>query len=91
MPLNEMNFEKKDISGFLFQYPDTDGSIICQQKVIESAKKFGVSRINVLALILILLYLFSYFAKDYSSLCYGYTVVVFAQVSKRDRCRDSSW
>lgn len=41
MPLNEMNFEKKDISGFLFQYPDTDGSIICQQKVIENAKKFG--------------------------------------------------
>ena len=46
MPLNEMNFGKKDISGFLFQYPDTDGSIICQQKVIENAKKFGVSRIN---------------------------------------------
>lgn len=46
MPLSEMNFEKKDISGFMFQYPDTDGSVVCQQKVIENAKKFGVSSFN---------------------------------------------
>lgn len=42
MPLSEMSFEKKDISGFLFQYPDTDGSILSLENVIENAKKYGV-------------------------------------------------
>jgi glycine dehydrogenase len=37
--LSEMNFDKKDIAGFLFQYPDTDGSIENIQQVIQTAKK----------------------------------------------------
>jgi glycine cleavage system pyridoxal-binding protein P len=34
-----MNFENKDVSGFLFQYPDTDGSIENIEEIIQSAKK----------------------------------------------------
>ena len=41
--LNEMNFEDKKVSGFLFQYPDTDGSITNLEEVIAKAKKSGVS------------------------------------------------
>jgi hypothetical protein len=37
-----MNFESKDIAGFLFQYPDTDGSVGTYESVIKSAKYFGV-------------------------------------------------
>lgn len=37
-----MNFDGKDISGFLFQYPDTDGSIMNCENVIQNAKKNGV-------------------------------------------------
>lgn len=43
MPLNEMKFDGKDVSGFLFQYPDTDGSIQNYESVIGNAKKFGVN------------------------------------------------
>lgn len=42
MPLSEMKFDSKDVAGFLFQYPDTDGSILCQKNIIDNAKKFGV-------------------------------------------------
>lgn len=36
--LNEMNFDNKDVSGFLFQYPDTDGSIENLEAIIQRAK-----------------------------------------------------
>lgn len=36
--VDQMNFEKKDVSGFLFQYPDTEGSICDIAEVIEKAK-----------------------------------------------------
>ena len=39
----ETDFSNKDISGILFQYPDTEGSIMDFTKVIESAQKHGVS------------------------------------------------
>jgi glycine dehydrogenase len=42
MKLDEMHFEKKDISGFLFQYPDTEGSITNLEHVIKKAKESGV-------------------------------------------------
>jgi glycine cleavage system pyridoxal-binding protein P len=38
-----MNFDGKDIAGFLFQYPDTNGTIENCEAVIEKAKKNGVS------------------------------------------------
>ena len=37
-----MNFDGKDITGFLFQYPDTEGSIENLENVIAKAKKNGV-------------------------------------------------
>ncbi len=40
--LSEMNFDSKDIAGFLFQYPNTDGNIENLESVIEKAKKNGV-------------------------------------------------
>lgn len=39
-----MKFDAKDVSGFLFQYPDTDGSIANYESVIQNAKKHGVTR-----------------------------------------------
>ena len=42
-----MNFDKKDISGFLFQYPDTDGSIVNVEDVIKKAKQNGVILANL--------------------------------------------
>lgn len=47
MNLSEMNFEAKDISGFLFQYPDTDGTIQNIENVIKKAKQFGVRFFSV--------------------------------------------
>lgn len=40
--LSKMNFSNKDVAGFLFQYPDTDGSIENLESVIQTAKKNGV-------------------------------------------------
>ena len=37
-----MDFSKKDISGFLFQYPDTEGSIESLEEFIGKAKSYGV-------------------------------------------------
>ena len=37
-----VDFSKKDISGILFQYPDTEGNIMDFTKVVENAHKFGV-------------------------------------------------
>lgn len=42
MPLGEMKFDAKDISGFIFQYPDTEGSIHNIESIIQTAKKNGV-------------------------------------------------
>jgi len=39
-----MDFSKKDVSGFLFQYPDTEGSIENLEEFISKAKSFGVRR-----------------------------------------------
>lgn len=38
----EIDFSKKDISGIIFQYPDTEGSIMDFTKVVDKAHKFGV-------------------------------------------------
>lgn len=38
----EVDFSKKDICGVLFQYPDTEGSVMDFTKVVESAKSNGV-------------------------------------------------
>lgn len=54
--LNEMNFSKKDVSGFLFQYPDTDGTISNLENIIKTAKNNGtisVCATDLLALCLI--------------------------------------
>ena len=37
-----IDFSKKDISGIIFQYPDTEGNIMDFTKVVENAHKFGV-------------------------------------------------
>ena len=39
----ETDFSGKDISGVLFQYPDTEGSIMDFSNLTQEAKKFGVS------------------------------------------------
>ena len=39
----EIDFSKKDISGIILQYPDTEGNIMDFTKVVEQAHKFGVS------------------------------------------------
>ena len=39
----ETDFSKGDISGVLFQYPDTEGSVLDFEKVVEKAQKHGVS------------------------------------------------
>ncbi len=41
--LDEMDFSKGDVSGFLFQYPDTDGSIVNVEDVIKKAKSANVT------------------------------------------------
>lgn len=54
--LNEMNFDKKDVSGFMFQYPDTEGSISRLETQIANAKKNGtivVCATDLLALCLL--------------------------------------
>jgi glycine dehydrogenase len=54
--LNEMNFSKKNISGFLFQYPDTEGSINTIENTISQAKQNGtlsVCATDLLALCLL--------------------------------------
>ena len=40
----ETDFSKEDISGVLFQYPDTEGSVADYTRVVEEAKKYGVRR-----------------------------------------------
>ena len=37
-----MDFGHRDIAGFLFQYPDTEGSIVNIECVIEAAKRSNV-------------------------------------------------
>lgn len=54
--LSQMNFGSKDISGFLFQYPDTDGSLLDLESVIKTAKDNGtvpVAATDLLSLCLI--------------------------------------
>ena len=41
LPVSEMNFDAKDISGFIFQYPDTDGSVLDLEQTIQKAKQNG--------------------------------------------------
>ena len=40
--VNEMDFSQDDVSGFLFQYPDTEGSIDTIHQVIQKAKDHNV-------------------------------------------------
>ena len=42
----ETDFSGKDISGVLFQYPDTEGSIMDFSNLTQEAKQFGVSSID---------------------------------------------
>ena len=44
--VDEMNFDNKDVAGFIFQYPDTDGSIVNIEDVIQNAKKNKVNTKN---------------------------------------------
>ena len=37
-----IDFSNKDISGILFQYPDTEGNVMDFTKVVENAHKYGV-------------------------------------------------
>ena len=39
----ETDFSKEDISGVLFQYPDTEGSVADYTRVVDEAKKYGAS------------------------------------------------
>ncbi len=39
----EADFSKGDISGVLFQYPDTEGSVHDFSQMVERAKKHGVT------------------------------------------------
>ena len=38
----ETDFSGKDISGVLFQYPDTEGNVMDFANLAQEAKKFGV-------------------------------------------------
>ncbi len=38
----ETDFSKKDISGILFQYPDTEGNIMDFTNLVQEAQKYGV-------------------------------------------------
>ena len=54
--LADMKFDSKDITGFLFQYPDTDGSLLNLENVIKNAKDNGtvpVAATDLLSLCLI--------------------------------------
>lgn len=39
----EMDFSGKDVSGVLFQYPNTDGNVYDYVEFIERAHSYGVS------------------------------------------------
>lgn len=41
MPLADMDFSGQNVSGFIFQYPDTEGSIVNVEDIIADAKKNG--------------------------------------------------
>ena len=41
----DVDFSGKDISGVLFQYPDTEGSIMDFEGVVKEAQKYGVSHV----------------------------------------------
>ena len=43
----ETDFSKKDISGVLFQYPDTEGSILDFEGVVKEAQKYGVGNSRI--------------------------------------------
>ena len=42
MPVDQMDFSKKDVSGVIFQYPDTTGNICDPSTLIARAKENGV-------------------------------------------------
>lgn len=41
---DEMDFTNRDVSGVLFQYPDTEGSIYNFSDLVEAAHDNGVRR-----------------------------------------------
>ena len=42
LPIEKMDFSKKDVSGVIFQYPDTTGNICDPSGLIARAKDNGV-------------------------------------------------
>lgn len=42
LPIDKMDFSKKDVAGVIFQYPDTTGNIIDPSQFIARAKDSGV-------------------------------------------------
>jgi glycine dehydrogenase len=48
LSLDNMDFKSKDVSGFVFQYPDTEGSITNIENIIKTAKEYGVINFSVI-------------------------------------------
>ncbi len=42
LPIDKMDFSKKDVAGVIFQYPDTTGNISDPSNFIARAKEHGV-------------------------------------------------
>ena len=42
LPIDKMDFSKKDVSGVIFQYPDTTGNVVDPSGLIARAKENGV-------------------------------------------------
>jgi glycine cleavage system pyridoxal-binding protein P len=42
LPIDQMDFSKKDVAGVIFQYPDTTGNIYDPSNFIARAKEHGV-------------------------------------------------
>jgi glycine cleavage system pyridoxal-binding protein P len=43
LPIDKMDFSKKDVAGVIFQYPDTTGNICDPSNLIARAKEHGVN------------------------------------------------
>ena len=43
LPVDQMDFSKKDVAGVFFQYPDTTGNIYDPSSLVARAKEHGVT------------------------------------------------
>lgn len=43
LPIDQMDFSKKDVAGVFFQYPDTTGNVSDPSSFVARAKENGVS------------------------------------------------